>query len=263
MIEGKRNKLLIETPEGIAFSLPLASPLLRFLAWLVDVACLLAGSIVLGILAGFLKPLSEDIARSVFTISYFGISIGYGIALEWAWRGQTFGKRLLGLRVMDAQGLKLQFSQVVLRNLLRFVDMLPALYLVGGLSSFLSRNYQRLGDLAANTVVIRHEETFEPDLEQIMAGKYNSFRGQAHLEARLRQRISPEQAALVLQALLRRDQFEAPARVDLFSRLAEHCRELVEFPEETVETLTDEQYLRNVVDVVYRPRGVKSARQGT
>jgi hypothetical protein len=46
--------------------------------------------------------------------------------MEWRWRGQTIGKRVLRLRVVDAQGLRLHFTQVVLRNLLRFVDMLPA-----------------------------------------------------------------------------------------------------------------------------------------
>ena len=55
----------------------------------------------------------------------FAISVGYAIFTEWFWRGQTVGKRLLRLRVIEEQGLRLQFSQIVTRNLLRFVDMLP------------------------------------------------------------------------------------------------------------------------------------------
>ena len=77
---------------------------------------------------------------------------------EWYWRGQTVGKRVLKLRVMDEQALRLEFSQIVVRNLLRFVDFLPGLYLVGGTACVLSRRFQRLGDLAANTIVVRNPE---------------------------------------------------------------------------------------------------------
>jgi hypothetical protein len=187
-------------------------------------------------------------------ISYFAISIGYGILLEWIWRGQTLGKRILRLRVMDAEGLRLQVNQIVMRNLLRFVDMLPAFYLVGGIAAFVNRRGQRLGDLAANTVVVRNPKLSEPDLEQLLAGKYNSLRDYPHLEARLRQRVSPAEAAIAMRALLRRDGLDPRARVELFSELAEHFRTLVNFPSEAIEGMPDEQYVRNVVDVLYRAR---------
>ena len=67
-------------------------------------------------------------------ILYFVVWIGYGILFEWFWRGQTPGKRLFRLRVMDVNGLRLQFHQILMRNLLRAVDSLPACYLVGGLA---------------------------------------------------------------------------------------------------------------------------------
>jgi hypothetical protein len=113
---------------------------------------------------------------------------------------------------------------------------------------------QRLGDLAANTVVIRSPQIEQPDLEQVLAGKFNSLRSHPHLEARLRQKISPVEASLALQAILRRDEFEPSARARLYARLGEHFRLLVEFPPESVESITDEQYLRNVVDTMFRAR---------
>ena len=125
---------------------------------------------------------------------------------------------------------------------------------MGGLCCLLSRRAQRLGDLAAGTVVIHHVRPHEPDLEQLLAGKYNSLRASPHLVARLRQRVSPAEATVALQALLRREEFEAAARVDLFKRLAEHFRALVHFPPEAVEILSDEQYVRNVVDLLFRTR---------
>ena len=132
--------------------------------------------------------------------------------------------------------------------------MLPAFYLVGGLACLFNPRAQRLGDLAANTIVIRTPPLVHPDLDQILPGKFNSLRAHPHLAARLRQRVAPQQAGLALQALLRRDQLETQARVELFEQLADYFQTLVEFPPDSTEGLSDEQYIRNVVDVLFRPR---------
>jgi uncharacterized RDD family membrane protein YckC len=250
----KTASLQTRTPEGILFSQLLAGPVTRFLAWLLDLACILGLLTGFGFLVFALSLISPNLGAAAGTLGYFVISIGYGIACEWWWRGQTLGKRLFRLRVVDAEGLRLQFNQVVTRNLLRFVDCLPLFYFVGGLVCWLSPRCQRLGDLAANTIVIRHPRLTEPDLEQLLAGKFNSLRQYPHLAARLRQRVSPTEAALALQALLRRDQFEPVARVELFADLATHFRAKVDLPAEATDGITDEQFLRNVVDVVYRTR---------
>lgn len=249
------SSLRIRTPEGITFSFQLAGPVVRCLAWIVDFMVVMAisqGVRILGSLAGFI---SEDLAGAVATIGYFVVSIGYGVATEWAWRGQTVGKRVVGLRVMDAQGLRLQFHQILLRNLLRFADMLPAFYLVGGLACYFSRRAQRLGDLAANTIVVHNTKQLEPDLDQLLSGKFNSLRQYPHLEARLRQRVSAAEARLALQALVRRDELEPAARVTLFSELADHFKAAVTFPPDVIEAMPDEQYIRNVVDILFRTRG--------
>jgi hypothetical protein len=107
-------------------------------------------------------------------------------------------------------------------------------------------------------VVVYNAKPLEPDLEQLMAGKFNSLRQHPHLEARLRQRVSPDEARLALQALVRRDELEPAARVTLFAELAEHFKSVVTFPVETVEAMPDEQYLRNVVDILFRSRGAES-----
>jgi uncharacterized RDD family membrane protein YckC len=256
-----KAELRIRTPEGIAFSYPLAGPVIRCLAWTMDllvIAVLSQGLSTLGRIAGIV---GEDFATAVSTIGFFVVSIGYSIATEWAWRGQTLGKRLLKLRVMDAQGLRLQWNQVLMRNLLRFVDMLPACYLVGGLACLCDRRARRLGDLAANTVVVHLPRHAEPDLDQLLAGKFNSLRQHPHLEARLRQRVSPEEARLALQSLVRRDELDPAARVQLFAELAEHFKSLVAFPPETAEAMSDEQYVRNVVDILFRTRDAASGRK--
>ena len=248
----RTNRLKIKTPEGVVFSLLLAGPISRFLAWALDLGCILVLTQTTNTIIHVLDFISHDLAMAISILTYFLVSIGYGIVLEWFWRGQTLGKRLLRLRVLDAQGLRLQFSQVVVRNLLRFVDSLPALYMVGGLTCLISRQAQRLGDIAANTIVVRHPRIHEPDLDQLLSGKYNSFHRYPHLEARLRQRATPREAGMALHALLRREDLDPGARIGLYHDLAEYFREMVSFPEEATQGISDEQYLRNVVDVLFR-----------
>jgi len=234
------------------FSQLLAGPITRFCAWFIDVMCLSVILTMASVALVLLQFISPNLAGALGALGYFVVGIGYGITFEWVWRGQTIGKRLLRLRVVDAEGLRLQFNQIATRNLLRFVDSLPLFYFVGGLVCWFSPKCQRLGDLAANTVVIRLPRLVEPDLDQLLAGKFNSLRQYPYLTARLRQRVSPGEGAIAMQALLRRDQFDPVARIDLFASLAAHFRQKVEFPPEATDGITDEQQLRNVVDVIYR-----------
>jgi uncharacterized RDD family membrane protein YckC len=250
----KTSALLIKTPEGVTFSLSLAGPIARFLAWVIDFLTIAVLTSALGSILGVLGVIDSNFAAAVFTLGYFIISFGYGIFLEWSWRGQTLGKRILHLRVMDAEGMRLHFDQIVTRNLLRVVDLLPAFYFAGGAACWFSRKCQRLGDLAANTIVIRTPGIAEPDLDQLLAAKFNSLRQYPHLAARLRQNVSAGEAAMTVQALMRRSEFEPAARVELFGRLASHFRTKVVFPAEATEGLADEQYIRNVVDVIYGAR---------
>ncbi len=251
----KVNTLTIRTPEGIEFSLLLAGPISRFLAWSVDLLAILALGKLLSVFVGLIGILSRDLASAANIMAYFLVSIGYGIILEWYWQGQTLGKRLMRLRVTDVHGLHLQFSQVVIRNLLRFIDSMPLVfYMVGGIACLVNRRSQRLGDFAANTVVVWSPPVDEPNLDQILKGKYNSFRNYPHLEARLRQHVSPGEAQIALQALLRRDEFDPPARVELFENIVAHFKDIVKFPAEATDGISDEQYVRNIVDALYRPK---------
>jgi uncharacterized RDD family membrane protein YckC len=248
----RTNTLLIRTPEGVVFSQLLAGPMTRFLAWLVDWFCLVLLTIAAMIIMSLFGFISAGIAQAMGLLTQFVLMIGYSIVLEWFWHGQTLGKRMLRLRVVDAQGLRLKFSQVVMRNLLRFVDMLPVLYLVGGIACLISRRSQRLGDFAANTIVIRIPKVSEPNLDQLLAGKFNSLRAHPHLEARLRQRVSAGEAAAAVQALARRDLLDLQSRIELFAEIAAHFRSKIQFPPEATDGIADEQFVRNVVDSLYR-----------
>jgi len=248
----RQGTLRIQTPEGIAFSFVLASPISRMLAWLIDFGCILGIAGVLGIAVSLLAVISKDVAQAIYLLLYFAVSIGYGIALEWMWRGQTLGKRILRLRVLDARGLHLELNQIVLRNLLRAIDSLPLFYAVGGVVSLLNRYSQRLGDLAGNTIVIRNPRIEQPDLDKLIRGRFNSLLSYPHLAARVRHLASAQAAGIGLEALTRREELEPSARVALFGEIAQHYRGLVEFPAEATEQISDEQYVRNVVEILFR-----------
>ena len=249
----RAETVLIRTPEGIEFALAAR----RSIQPDAGFRCRFCGDCgggdatrALGCSAA--AVLARMQRRRAITVLYFAISLLYGILTEWFWRGQTVGKRLLGLRVVEASGLRLRPSQIVVRNLLRFVDLLPGLYLVGGVCCVLSSRRQRLGDIAAGTIVIRTPQLKEPDVDQVLGRKFNSLAEHRHLAARLRQKVPARVAHLALEAILRRDEIQPAARLVLFREFGEYLKNVVPYPAEIVEQLTDEQYVRNTVDVLFQ-----------
>ncbi len=247
----KNEGLEVYTPEGVPFSIPLAGAGSRLVALVVDLLAIIAlGSIVFSALKAF-QTAAPDAIGGILTLVYFVLSTAYGMVLEIYWNGQTLGKRLLGLRVMDRHARPATATQIVVRNLLRPVDSIPVFYLAGALSCWLTCHCQRLGDLAAGTVVVRTQESLRADWSQLTRAKFNSLREHPALAARLRQRTVPELAALALDAVLRREELAPEARVEVFAALALRLRTLVEFPAHAVESLSDEQYVHRAVEVLY------------
>ncbi len=119
--------------------------------------------------------------------------------------------------------------------------------------ALVSRHGQRLGDIAANTVVIVNPSVILPDSETIKPGKCNSFHEHPRIEARLRQN-TPTEAMIVLRAVLRRKELNREARIRLFSEIPARPRAIAEFPAEADDGLSGEQYVRNAVDATFRAR---------
>jgi len=245
-------QLRIRLPEGVAIRLQLAGPATRMVAFLVDSAITAVASSLALRTTDLVRFFNQDWASALYILGFFLFYIGYGIGCEYFWKGQTLGKWMLGLRVMDMTGLELQFSQVVIRNLLRIFDQLPALGLVGGLAMLASKHRQRLGDLAAGTVVIRDRQPEPKDLSGLVRSRYNSFLPHQILCARVRKLVPPEACAVAVEALLRRDELDDRARVQLFDEMATYFQNLVPFPPSDTESITSEQYVRNVVEILYR-----------
>ena len=253
--------MVIETPEGVRFALPLAGVVSRFLALVIDLAAIATIGSVLQKIAGLIGIVSPDSMAAVTLLGYFVITIGYSIVFEWIWHGQTPGKRVLSLKVMDANGLRLEASQIAVRNLMRAADSLPGLYLVGGVAALVDRRHQRLGDMVANTIVVQQRRLAFPDLLRLnLDEKFNSLAAVPHLAARLRQQITPELVELSYQALLRRDELLPDVKLEVFRLLADRFRALVKYPDEIAVTLTDERYVRNALQIALTSGATRKAR---
>jgi len=253
MMQRFDKTLTIQTLEGVRFSYYLAGPVSRFLAWGIDLAVVMLLVFMLRIVFMLLAIVSPDLSTAVMILTFFAVSVGYAMLLEWLGRGQTVGKKLLRLRVVDASGLKLQGPQIIIRNLLRPIDALPLLYCLGGTVCLLHRHCQRLGDIAAGTMVIRYAQVARPRVDRSADHKFNSLRLYPHLTARLRQHVPRELAHIAQQALLRRERLEGAAKVDLFDAIAAQLKECVTFPQEALLGLTSEQYVHNCVEILYAP----------
>lgn len=260
---GETTSLRVRTPEGVEFSLPLASPFTRCLALAVDYAVVVALTLLITQVIDIFKeavelipligPILSDFGTGTTILLQFLVFTFYGMVTEWIWSGQTVGKRLFRLRVIDERGLAPGTKQIVIRNLFRVLDILPStFYFIGSISCLITKRCQRIGDIAAGTLVIREIVPKQPELDEVLLSGENSFSSHPLLEARLRQKTSAEEARIALDAVSRRNEFEPERRLELFARIADHFREITEFPDEVTSGLSDEQYVRNVVDTLFR-----------
>jgi uncharacterized RDD family membrane protein YckC len=164
------DQLSIDTPELVAIEMPLAGIGSRFIALLVDYLIWGAGIVVLSILSAIFLPgiaafsrLSEQWAVAIVTIIIFVVFWGYFTLFEAFWNGRTPGKRVARIRVIQRSGRAIGLFESMTRNLIRCVDIQPfPLYAVGVVSMFVTRQHQRLGDLAAGTLVVRDREEEAP-----------------------------------------------------------------------------------------------------
>lgn len=244
------DQLTIDTPEQIPLEFPLASVGSRFLALAIDTAIQGAGFLGLGLIALGLSLIPSVVAGNVRTWGFallllvaFVVYYGYFAMLEALWSGQTPGKRMIGLRVIGMSGRPITVYEAILRNVVRIADQLPGLYAIGILSMFLTEKHQRLGDLAAGTVVV-HERPIEGQGAGIETRPVRVRHGSARLTA--------EEIAVV-EAFLRRraDLNEYRRRRTALTLTARICTRLnVATPDD------DEQFLEDVV-AEYRSSGYR------
>jgi uncharacterized RDD family membrane protein YckC len=163
------DQLNIDTPELVEIEMPLAGIGSRFIALLIDYLIWGAALLVLGLLAAFLLPdieafskLSAQWAVAIVIFIIFLCNWGYFTLFEAFWNGRTPGKRLARIHVIQRSGRAIGLIESMARNFVRFIDQIPFFYAVGVISIFVTRQHQRLGDLAAGTLVVSDRAFEEP-----------------------------------------------------------------------------------------------------
>lgn len=156
------DQLSIETPELVAIQMPLAGIGSRFIALLVDYLIWFAGLLFIVWIFAFFGPslnafskLSEQWALAIYLFLIFLFNWGYFTLFEAFWNGRTPGKRVARIRVIQRSGRAIGLFESMARNFIRYIDQIPFFYAVGAIAIFATRDHQRLGDLAAGTLVVR------------------------------------------------------------------------------------------------------------
>lgn len=232
----------VTTPEQVCFSYQLAGLFTRAIAYLIDTVAMVA---LIFIAAFFCAAVPGVFGTVLLLLIIFATFLGYFILFEALWSGQTPGKRAMHIRVMNASGGRLAITNVVIRNLIRAVDMLPVLMFLGGVTAFFDTYHRRLGDMAANTIVVRDRKSGLPKAVVRREARHNSFRTDPALRSRIITRIGRAERDLIIDLTLRRDQLDTPVRERMFADLAAHCRRLLAL-EDKNDYLSDEQTIINI-----------------
>jgi len=225
------DRVSIETPEGVTLELTLAGLGSRFAAALVDQAIQWVLIIALLLGAAALDPGGAGALVVIISIVLvFAVQLGYHIVFETFASGRTPGKRMTGLRVVRSDGGPVGFVGSSVRNLVRLLDALPGTYIVGVIAVLASSRHQRLGDMAAGTLVVR---------ERSGGGRGRRRRAPAVTGVAPRgaagddvgpfatwdvSAVTAEEVGTVRRFLVRRDELESAARARIAEQLAARLR---------------------------------------
>lgn len=261
------DQLTIDTPEQVAIRFPLAGLGSRFFAILTDSAVQGVAYAVLVLIFVLIATSAPKTAAGAFThtgekwlvagliLFHFLMYWGYFTLFETFWNGQTPGKKLLKIRVIQQSGRQITFFEAMTRNLLRVVDALPGFYLIGVIAMLSNRQHQRLGDLAAGTLVI-HERPSDAPLgfgsRSITAAAFEPqppepFLHQADevtLPADAVARLTAEDLALIDRFFSRILDMELDTRAHIAERLAAQMSQKMNLPL-TLET-KPERFLESI-----------------
>ena len=234
----------IVTPEGVALSLEPAGLGSRLIATLIDTAIqagiLIAASILIAGVAA--AGVGGDVVLVISLLMAFFVLFGYFPLFEGLWDGRTPGKRAQHLRVIQKSGQPARLTHVLVRNLVRLIDFLPVWYSIGAITMVITKN-QRLGDLAAGTIVVK--EVPAPAAQTLSLAHGTSTSAPSGLDI---SGLSDEEYGLVRSFLNRRSELDSAARQQLAHQLADGLRKKV--PGGT--SLGDEDFLTAIADAFRR-----------
>ena len=235
----------IVTPENIAFRYRVAGPFRRFPAFALDMLIRAALLIAISILCAMAGMIVGAVAPLALLIGYFLIEWFYGGIFETLLNGQTPGKWVMGIRVLSVDGQPITPVQAVLRNILRFVDMMPLLSWqifgapvpIYGIPTFgfalvaaaLSPRFQRLGDIVCGTIVVIEERRWLTGVAKLEDPRAAQLAGYIPMDFRINRSLARALAAYVD----RRRFFSAARRREVAHHLAVPLLARFGFPADT------------------------------
>ena len=245
------SELTITTPEHVPIRLEPAGAGSRFLAVLFD-ALIVSGTAttIYGTLAAFLP---RGIALAIFVTINFFLTFAWHVWFETRRQGRTPGKKAMKIRVIDARGLPVSLHQSLVRNITRVLDFVPAFYAVGAIAVMTSRSRRRIGDVVADTLVVRDAQPLAYRAKLASERRHNSLRTPRVLRL-ARHRISLEEREFLLALCLRADRMTAEARYDLFEEVGREYRQKLGLEEEQI---SGENLVRDLTAVLFNPPPVK------
>jgi uncharacterized RDD family membrane protein YckC len=220
-VRAARSRVVL-TPEHVEIRLEPSGLGRRFLALVVDLVLVLATSSLIVQLGGALLP--RAFGAIVQSLVLLGLTWGYHVYFEVRHQGQSPGKRMVGIRVVDGRGLPLSLEQSFVRNVVRVLDALPLGYCLGAVASFLDPQGRRLGDLAAGTLVVRESVPVAFERRAGTARVFNSLRT-PRLIRLARHRVSLEEREFLAELCLRAEGLDERARLGLMEEVGRHYRE--------------------------------------
>ena len=235
----------VVTPEAVPLAIDIAGLGSRMIALLVDL--LIQAPIVIAIAIAAAASGDNVALQVVYLFLVFAVLWGYFPLFEGMWQGRTPGKRAQSLRVVRTDGQPVRFINVLVRNLLRVVDVLPGNYAVAVIAAAVTARSQRLGDLAAGTIVVR-ERSFAPPAPMQLAPAPSHVEGGRGMDVA---GLGEREYAVVRAFLQRRLQLAPEARATLAAQLASQLRDRVGVG--AGQALDDESFLEALA-VAYRER---------
>jgi uncharacterized RDD family membrane protein YckC len=241
------------TTEKVPITFRVAGMGSRFLAWLIDSGCTAILAFAGIVFATSLESVEQGTGIALAILWSFVAMWGYYLLFEWLWFGQTPGKRLMGIRVIQLRGTSITFTQSAVRNIVRFADGLPwfswpGTYAVGFVVAALSPKHRRLGDVFAGTLVV-HVDRKVRAVQPIPDLGVNGV--DVERESVARQRIAQldrQQQQALLDLCLRRDQLPKRERIQLFHEAAAFFESRLGLPRE--ERQSDEKYVIRVASLL-------------
>jgi uncharacterized RDD family membrane protein YckC len=238
---------IVLTPEHVPIRLMPAGLGARFLAVLVDAVLILAVSMLVTVVVNALT-LGTGMALAV--TAGFVIQWGYHIFFEVRRQGRTPGKRMCGLRVVDARGLPVTFQQSFVRNAVRMLDFAPFLYGVGALACLLDPYQRRLGDIAADTLVIQEQSAAATPRGLAEERRFNTLL-EPRVLRRIRRIVGLEEREFLLALCARAESMDPKARFDLLEEVGSYYRRALEVDDPH---LSGENLVRGLLAVLFAER---------